>query len=76
MVIAIDNQLNIRDLTQVSIDNFMVLAKHKLKMKPQDKSFGLHVRSCGSCDSMEQVLSILVCLYHSSSICFSLGTTL
>ena len=48
MVIAIDNLLNIHDLTQVSIDNFMVLAKHKLKMKPQDKSFGLHVRSCGS----------------------------
>ena len=47
-MIAIDNLLNNHDLTQIRLGNFMLLTKHKLNTKPQDKSFCLHVRGCGS----------------------------
>ena len=61
MMIAIDNLLNNHDLTQIKPDDFMLLTKYKLNTKPQDKSFCLHVRGCGSPPKLVQVLSI-VCL--------------
>ena len=46
-MIAIDNQLNNHYLTQITLEDLMLLTKHKLNTKPQDKSFCLHVRGCG-----------------------------
>lgn len=45
-MIVIDNLLNNHYLTQMRLDDLMLLTKHKLKTKPQDKSFCLHVRGC------------------------------
>ena len=64
-MIAIDNLLNNHFLTQIRLGYLMLLTKHKLNTKPQDKSFCLHVRGCGRPPQL--ILSFVDSLSVSSS---------